>query len=32
MFERLEPGLKPVDAFEIDESFSDEFRSKKSDS
>lgn len=32
MFERLELGLKPVAAFEIDESFFDEFRSRKSDS
>jgi hypothetical protein len=32
MFERLELGLKPVAAFEIDESFFDEFRSKKKDS
>ena len=31
-FERLELGLKPVAAFEIDESFFDEFRSSKSDS
>jgi hypothetical protein len=32
MFERLELGLKPLAAFEIDESFFDEFRSGKAGS